>query len=165
LKADLSPDTFCCELFDATDAAFRTGRVLCNLLMGLCEMALPSCRFERQLRTARDLVFRVWADLIPQSCHLQNRLAVSSKRCPKFLKQPRTLFHGMPIAAQLDWDLTEVSDIHHASPGQADTIVPTDRPRSYGAGFPLPLYPLHGGIWNYKTLIKYSLIALSHQML
>jgi hypothetical protein len=59
LKADLSLDTFCCQSFDATDAAFRTGRVLCNLLMGFYETALPSCWFERQQQAARDLVLRV----------------------------------------------------------------------------------------------------------
>lgn len=64
---------------------------------------------------------------------------MSPKKCLKFLKQPRTLFHDLPIAAQLDWDLTEVSDIHQASPGQADTIVPTTRSLLYDAGFPLPL--------------------------
>ena len=32
LKEDLSLDGFCLQSFDATDAAFRTGRVLYNLL-------------------------------------------------------------------------------------------------------------------------------------
>jgi hypothetical protein len=63
---------------------------------------------------------------------------VAPKKCPKFLKRPRILFHGLPIAAQLDWDLTEVNDIHQASPGQAGTIVPTIRSSLHGAGFPLP---------------------------
>lgn len=63
---------------------------------------------------------------------------MSPKKCLKFLKQPRTLFHDLPIAAQLDWDLTEVSDIHQASPGQADTIVPTTRSSLMVLASPFP---------------------------
>ena len=50
LKEDMSLDTFCLQLFDATDAAFRTDCVFYNLLMGFRETALPSCWCERRLR-------------------------------------------------------------------------------------------------------------------
>lgn len=63
LKEDLSLDTFCLQSFDATDAAFRTGCVLYNVLMGFRETVLPVCWFERRLRAIRDLVFLVGADL------------------------------------------------------------------------------------------------------
>ncbi|MGH7231883.1 MAG: hypothetical protein ACREJU_11080 [Nitrospiraceae bacterium] len=65
LKEDLSLDTFCLQSFDATDAAFRTGCMLSNLLMGYRETVLPSRWVERRLRAGRDLVFLVGADLIP----------------------------------------------------------------------------------------------------
>ena len=55
LRPTLSLDTFCLQSFDATDAAFRTGCVLYNLLMGFRETVLPSCWFERRLRAVRDL--------------------------------------------------------------------------------------------------------------
>ncbi len=71
LKEDLSLDTFCLQSFDATDAAFRTGCVLYNLLMGFLETVLPSCWFERRLRAVRDRVFLVGADLIPAARRLR----------------------------------------------------------------------------------------------
>ena len=65
LKEDLSLNTFCLQSFDATDAAFRTGCVLYNLLLGFRETVLPTCWFRRRLRAVRDLVFLVGADLLP----------------------------------------------------------------------------------------------------
>ena len=107
LKEDLSLDTFCLQSFDATDAAFRTGCVLYNLLMGFRETVLPACWFERRLRAVRDLVFLVGADLIPQARTLRVRFAVPREERPEFLQRLRTLSDGLPIAAQFEWDLAE----------------------------------------------------------
>ena len=49
LKEDLSLDTFCLKSFDATDAAFRMGGVLYNLLAQFRETVLPRSWFERRL--------------------------------------------------------------------------------------------------------------------
>ncbi len=107
LKEDLSLHTFCLQHFDATDAAFRLGCVGYNLLAGFRETMLPSCWFERRLRAVRDWVFLVWADLIPRGHRLQIRLAVPREERPEFLTRLRTLSEGLPIAAQLDWTLTD----------------------------------------------------------
>lgn len=95
LKEDLSLDTFCLQSFDATDAAFRTGCVLYNLLMGFRETVLPSCWFERRLRT---------------------------------------LSEGLPIAAQLDWDLREAKDVDYASTHAPNATVLTVRPMPQRTG-------------------------------
>ena len=50
--------------FDATDAAFRMGGVLYNLLTDFRETVLPCSWFEKRLRAVRDFVFLVGADLI-----------------------------------------------------------------------------------------------------
>lgn len=115
LKEDLSLDTFCLQSFDATDVAFRTGCVLYNLLMGFRETALPSCWFERCLRAVRELVFLVGADLIPNARRLRVRFAVPAEERHEFLQRLRTPSEGMPIAAQLDWDLHEADDPEDAS--------------------------------------------------
>jgi hypothetical protein len=135
LKEDLSLETFCLQSFDATDAAFRTGCILYNLLMGFREMVLPSCWFERRLRAVRDLVFLVGADLIPQARRLRVRFAVPAEERPEFLQRLRTLSEGLPIAAQLDWDVVEAENAGQPPPRQADTTVPTIRPspHAYGA--------------------------------
>jgi hypothetical protein len=135
LKEDLSLDTFCLQSFDATDAAFRTGCVLYNLLMGFRETVLPSCWFERRLRAVRDLVFLVGADLIPQARRLRVRFAVPAEERPEFLQRLRTLAEGLPIAAQLEWDLSEAAEAP-PPPGPANTSVPTVCPSSHAAGFP-----------------------------
>ena len=128
LKEDLSLDTFCLQSFDATDAAFRTGCVLYNLLMGFRETVLPSCWFERRLRSVRDLVFLVGADLIPDARRLRIRFAVPPEERPEFLQRLRTLSEGLPIAAQLEWDLSEAEETK-AAPAHAPTVtVPTVRP-------------------------------------
>jgi hypothetical protein len=128
LKEDLSLDTFCLQSFDATDAAFRTGCVLYNLLMGFRETVLPSCWFERRLRAVRDRVFLVGADLIPDARRLRIRFAVPPDERPEFLHRLRTLSEGLPIAAQLDWDLCEINDVAHTSTRAPNATVPTVRP-------------------------------------
>lgn len=107
LKDDLSLDTFCLQSFEATDAAFRLGRVAYNLLAGFRETVLPRCWFERRLRVVRDCVFLVGADLIPRGRRLQIRFAVPREERPEFLSRLRTLAEGLPIAAQLEWTLTD----------------------------------------------------------
>lgn len=126
LKEDLSLDTFCLQSFDATDAAFRTGCVLYNLLMGFRETVLPSCWFERRLRAVRDLVFLVGADLIPEARRLRVRFAVPPEERDRFLQRLRTLSEGLPIAAQLEWDLCEADETAHSP----NSPVPTVRPGS-----------------------------------
>ncbi len=128
LKEDLSLDTFCLQSFDATDAAFRTGCVLYNLLMGFRETVLPSCWFERRLRAVRDLVFRVGADLIPDARRLRVRFAVPPEERPEFLQRLRTLSEGLPIAAQLEWDLNEANETNQTSVYAANVPVPTVQP-------------------------------------
>lgn len=123
LKEDLSLDTFCLQSFDATDAAFRTGCVLYNLLMGFRETVLPSCWFERRLRAVRDLVFLVGADLIPKARRLRVRFAVPTEERPEFLQRLRTLSEGLPIAAQLDWAFSEADDASPPPPNPAETLV------------------------------------------
>ncbi len=100
-------DTFCLQSFEATDAAFRLGCVAYNLLDGFRETVLPRCWFERRLRAVRDLVFLVGADLIPQGRRLQVRLAVPREERSELLSRLRTLSEGLPIAAQLEWTLTD----------------------------------------------------------
>jgi len=107
LKDDLSLDTFFLQSFEATDAAFRLGCVAYNLLAGFRETVLPRCWFERRLRTVRDCVFLVGADLIPQGRRLQVRLAVPRAERPEFVTRLRTLSEGLPIAPQLEWTLTD----------------------------------------------------------
>ena len=50
LKEDLSLDSFCLKSFDATDAAFRMGCVLYNLLADFREMSCPT-NSEHEFRT------------------------------------------------------------------------------------------------------------------
>ncbi len=114
LKEDLSLDTFCLQSFDATDAAFRTGCVLYNLLMGFRETVLPACWFERRLRAIRDRVFHVGADLIPKARRLRVRFAVPPEDRAEFLQRLRMLSAGLPIAAQLEWLLPEADESAHA---------------------------------------------------
>ena len=117
LKEDLSLDTFCLKSFDATDAAFRMGGVLYNLLAEFREMVLPRSWFERRLRAVRDFVFLVGADLISQGRRVRVRLAMAPGDRPEFLRRLRTLSQGLPIAAQLEWSLS------NQTPTQPDKIV------------------------------------------
>ena len=128
LKEDLSLDTFCLQSFDATDAAFRTGCVLDNLLMGFRETVLPSCWFERRLRAVRDLVFLVGADLIPDARRLRVRFAVPPEERPEFLQRLRTLSEGLPIAAQLEWELTNPNEPNQTAVHVTNVLVPTSSP-------------------------------------
>jgi len=124
LKEDLSLDTFCLQSFEATDAAFRLGCVAYNLLAGFRETVLPRCWFERRLRAVRDCVFLVGADLIPQGRRLRVRLAVPQEERPEFLTRLRTLSEGLPIAAQLEWTLTDEErppEAPHPPPAAADS--------------------------------------------
>lgn len=129
LKEDLSLETFCLQSFDATDATFRLGCVAYNLLAGFRETVLPRCWFERRLRAVRDFVFLVGADLIPQGRRVQIRFAVPRAERPAFVRRLRTLSEGLPIAAQLDWTLT-------------DEEGPPDTGRSANAGGSSPLTPV-----------------------
>jgi len=131
LKEDLSLDTFCLQSFDATDAAFRPGCVLYNLLMGFRETVLPSCWFERRLRAVREWVFLVGADLIPAARRLRVRFAVPTEERAEFLQRLRTLSEGLPIAAQLEWDLAESDDAPQTPRGPADRTVPAIQPTPY----------------------------------
>jgi hypothetical protein len=128
LKEDLSLDTFCLPAFDATDAAFRTGCILYNLLMGFRETVLPSCWFERRLRAVRDRVFLVGADLMPDARRLRVRFAVPPEERPEFLQRLRTLAEGLPIAAQLEWDFTDANEPNQTAVHAANVPVPTGRP-------------------------------------
>ena len=117
LKEDLSLDTFCLKSFDATDAAFRTGCVLYNLLADFRETVLPRSWFERRLRAVRDFVFLVGADLISQGRRVRIRFALPEPDRAEFLRRLRTMSQGLPIAAQLEWSLTA------QTPTRPDNIV------------------------------------------
>ena len=112
LKQDLSLDTFCLKSFDATDAAFRMGGVLYNLLADFRETVLPRSWFERRLRAVRDLVFLVGADLISQGRRVRIRFAMPELDRLEFLRRLRTLSEGLPIAAQLEWSLSDQTPTH-----------------------------------------------------
>ena len=114
LKEDLSLGTFCLKSFDATDAAFRMGCVLYNLLAQFREVVLPRSWFERRLRAVRDFVFLVGADLISQGRRIQIRFAMPEADRPEFLRRLKTMSEGLPIAAQLEWTLTD----QNASPSR-----------------------------------------------
>jgi hypothetical protein len=112
LKEDLSLNTFCLKSFDATDAAFRMGCVLYNLLADFRETVLPRAWFERRLRAVRDFVFVVGADLIAQGRRVQVRLAMPQQERPEFLRRLHTVSEGLPIAAQLEWSVTDQIPTH-----------------------------------------------------
>jgi Transposase DDE domain group 1 len=126
-KEDLSLDGFCLQSFDATDAAFRTGCVLYNLLAGFRETVLPRSWFERRLRAVRELVFLVGADLICQGRKVKVRLALPKPDRQEFLRRLRTVSDGLPIAAQLEWSIAEASstpshDLIPHPPSQTSSI-------------------------------------------
>ena len=112
LKEDLSLDTFCLKSFDATDAAFRMGGVLYNLLADFRETVLPRSWFEKRLRAVRDFVFLVGADLIHQGRRVQIRFAMPEPDRGEFLRRLRTVSEGLPIAAQLEWTLSDQTPTH-----------------------------------------------------
>ena len=127
LKEDLSLDSFCLKSFDATDAAFRMGCVVYNLLTQFRETVLPRSWFERRLRAVRDFVFLVGADLISQGRRVQIRFAMPEPDRPEFLRRLRTLSEGLPIAAQLEWTLTDQAPTH---PDKIITPMPLISPHS-----------------------------------
>jgi len=110
--------------FDATDAAFRMGAVLYNLLADFRETVLPRSWFEKRLRVVRDYVFLVGADLIHQGRRVQVRFAMPEPDRAEFLRRLRTVSEGLPIAAQLEWSLSDQTPTH------PDKVVP-----------PIPLLP------------------------
>jgi len=112
LKEDLSLDTFCLKSFDATDAAFRMGGVLYNLLADFRETVLPRSWFEKRLRAVRDFVFLVGADLIHQGRRVQIRFAMAETDRGEFLRRLRAVSQGLPIAAQLEWTLSDQTPTH-----------------------------------------------------
>ena len=112
LKEDLSLDTFCLKSFDATDAAFRMGCMLYNLLADFRETMLPRAWFERRLRALRDFVWLVGADLIAQGRRVQIRLAMPQSQRAEFLRRLRTVSQGLPIAAQLEWSVPDQTPTH-----------------------------------------------------
>lgn len=112
LKEDLSLDSFCLKSFDATDAAFRMGGVLYNLLADFRETVLPRSWFEKRLRAVRDYVFLVGADLIHQGRRVQVRFAMPQPDRAEFLRRLCTVSQGLPIAAQLEWSLSDQSPTH-----------------------------------------------------
>jgi DDE family transposase len=127
LKEDLSLDTFCLKSFDATDAAFRMGCVLYNLLAQFRETILPRSWFERRLRAVRDFVFLVGVDLISQGRRVRIRFALPEPDRAEFLRRLRTMSQGLPIAAQLEWSLTARTPTH---PDKIVTPIPIISPIS-----------------------------------
>ena len=125
LKEDLSLDTFCLKSFDATDAAFRMGGVLYNLLADFRETVLPRSWFEKRLRAVRDFVFLVGADLIHQGRRIQIRFAMAEPDRGEFLRRLRTVSEGLPIAAQLEW-----SSVRPSSHPSRQTCFPDSAPIS-----------------------------------
>jgi len=121
LKEDLSLDTFCLKSFDATDAAFRMGGVLYNLLADFRETVLPRSWFEKRLRAVRDFVFLVGADLISQGRRMRIRFAMPEPDRAEFLRRLRTMSQGLPIAAQLEWSLSDQPPSH---PNKIVTPIP-----------------------------------------
>jgi len=112
LKEDLSLDSFCLKSFDATDAAFRMGGVLYNLLADFRETVLPRSWFEKRLRAVRDFVFLPGADVIHQGRRVQVRFAMPEPDRPELLRCLRTMSEGLPIAAQLESSLSDQTPTH-----------------------------------------------------
>ncbi len=96
--------------------------------MGFRETVLPSCWFERRLRAVCDRVFLVGADLLPNARRVQVRFAVPVEERADFLQRLRTLSEGLPIAAQLDWDLSDASETNQPAVSTAKVSVPTVTP-------------------------------------
>ena len=100
------------------------GAVLYNLLADFRETVLPRSWFEKRLRVVRDYVFLVGADLIHQGRRVQVRFAMPEPDRAEFLRRLRTVSEGLPIAAQLEWSLSDQTPTH------PDNVVP-----------PIPLLP------------------------
>lgn len=134
LKDDLGLGHFVLNSFDATDATFRMGCVLYNLLAGFRETVLPNRWFGRRLTAIRDHVLRVGADLIPKANTLVIRFAVPRGDRAEFIRRLSTLTEGMPIAAQLEWDLTEPENEPYAHPEDSLNRLPKPPPPAILAG-------------------------------
>ena len=52
------------------------------------------------------------ADLIAQGRRVQIRFAMPEPDRPEFLRRLRTMSEGLPIAAQLEWTLTDQTPTH-----------------------------------------------------
>ena len=78
-----------------------------------------------RLRAVRDLVFLVGADLLPHARRLRVRFAVPREERTELLSRLRALCQGLPIAAQLEWDLTEVDEEGMSPTGGVGATVPT----------------------------------------
>ena len=115
------------QISDATDAAFRMGCVLYNLLADFRETVLPRSWFERRLRAVRDLVFLVGTDLISQGRRVRIRFAMPEPDRLEFLRRLRSVSEGLPIAAQLEWSLTDQATTH---PDKIVTPIPLLSPLS-----------------------------------
>jgi hypothetical protein len=83
-----------------------------NLLADFRETVLPRSWFEKRLRAVRDFVFLVGADLISQGRRVQIRFAMPQPDRPEFLRRLRTVSDGLPIAAQLEWSLSDQTPTH-----------------------------------------------------
>ena len=103
------------------------GGVLYNLLADFRETVLPRSWFEKRLRAVRDFVFLVGADLISQGRRVRIRFAIPESDRPEFLRRLRTISQGLPIAAQLEWNLSDQSPTH---PDQIVTLMPLLAPHS-----------------------------------
>ena len=97
---------------DATDAAFCMGGVLYNLLAEFRETVLPRRWFEKRLRTVRDVVFLVGADLIHQGRRVQIGFAMPEPDRTEFLRRLRTVSEGLPSAAPLEWSPSDQTPTH-----------------------------------------------------
>jgi hypothetical protein len=103
------------------------GGVLYNLLADFREAVLPRSWFEKRLRAVRDFVFLVGADLISQGRRVRIRFAMPEPDRAGFLRRLRTMSEGLPIAAQLQWSLTDQTP---TSPDKIVTPIPLLSPYS-----------------------------------
>jgi hypothetical protein len=84
--------------------------VLYNLLADFRKTVLPRSRFEKRLGAVGDFVFLVGADLIQQGRRV--RVAMPEPDRLELLRCLRTMLEGLPIAAQLEWSLSDQSPTH-----------------------------------------------------
>ena len=73
-------------------------------------------------------MFLVGADLIPKARRLRVRFAVPREERSEFLQRLRTLSEGLPIAAQLEWELTDANETNQPSVYTTNVPTPTVRP-------------------------------------
>jgi hypothetical protein len=69
----------------------------------------------------------VGADLISQGRRIKIRFAMPEPERPEFLRRLRTMSQGLPIAAQLEWSLTDRVPNH---PDKIVTPIPLLSPHS-----------------------------------